>query len=249
MNTSYELPSDRKQEVRSLEKRRGDRRSMDRLLLGSQQANSTAVHYLVYILITATLIEGLVLSTYYIDVKHIFSENSPVEWLHFVLLLACSISLQVTSLRTKELREILHLFAILSLAASVREMDGNFDLYLFDGAWQLMVTILALYVFYFGWYHWQGLNMQIPYVLVSRPLGLIFSGFLIVMVFSRLMGQQVFWQFVLEDDYVRIVGRVVEESSELLGYLLLLFGCLELHFGTVSGRFVKQDIQRESHEN
>ena len=248
MESSYVLPSDRRQQSRSLEKRQGNRRFMDRLFLGTQQANATAIRYLVYILITAIIIEGLVLSTYYLDAIQIFSENNPVEWFQFFLLLACSISLQVTSLRTRELREIFHLFALLPLAASVREMDINFDLYLFDGAWQLTVIILALYAFYLGWYHWQELNMQIPYVLVSRPLGIIFSGFLTVMVFSRLMGQQVFWEGVLEDDYVRTVGRVVEESGELLGYLLLLFGCVELLFGTVSRGSAEQDIQRNSHE-
>ena len=52
--------------------------------------------------------------------------------------------------------------------------------------------------------------------------GMLISGLLAILVFSRLFGMQGLWQAILDDGYVRVVKNVVEEGSESFGYMLCL---------------------------
>lgn len=63
----------------------------------------------------------------------------------------------------------------------------------------------------------------------SRTSGfsLLLAGFLVVVVYSQILGQKELWLAVLDPDSYRPVKDLVEESSELLGYLLMLFGAAE----------------------
>lgn len=44
------------------------------------------------------------------------------------------------------------------------------------------------------------------------------SGFLVVLVFSRLFGIHALWQHLMLGDYNRVVKNMAEEGTELLGY-------------------------------
>ena len=78
----------------------------------------------------------------------------------------------------------------------------------------LWVVIIALTVTFF-------------YFASSFWITLLLAGFLIVVVYSQLLGQKALWLSVLSADVYRPVKDLVEESSELLGYLLMLFGAAE----------------------
>ncbi|QLO78096.1 hypothetical protein HV306_13805 [Klebsiella grimontii] len=52
--------------------------------------------------------------------------------------------------------------------------------------------------------------------------GLLISGLLAILVFSRLFGMQALWLAILDGGYVRVVKNVVEEGSESFGYMLCL---------------------------
>lgn len=210
-----------------IEKRWAGRREMDRSLYGNPQAVSSILRYLLYAGISAVLVQGIILATGKVNAHSFFSENGFVEILHFFLLLSCFGLLQLAAKWNMPLREAFHFISILPLAAAAREMDKPLDIYVFDGAWQLTVFSLMLYLSFFAWRHYKALRKQIVRFVSSFPIGWMFSGFLMVMVFSRLIGQQVFWQMALQENYLPLVGRVVEESCELFGYLLILFGCTE----------------------
>ncbi|NKE70253.1 hypothetical protein [Candidatus Manganitrophus noduliformans] len=168
-----------------------------------------------------------------------------MEWFQLVLLFACFGCLQTAAFRIEERREIFHLLALLPLASAVREMDANLDRYVFDGAWQIMVAMAAFYAFFFIRRHRRSVAAQLQPVLASGPFGFLFAGFLTVMVFSRLIGQQLFWRAALQEQYLRLVGRIVEESSELFGYLLLLFGCIEILRSSFSDTAIRRPLYRE----
>jgi len=55
----------------------------------------------------------------------------------------------------------------------------------------------------------------------------VLSGFLIVFVFSRIVGHNEFWKPITADGDLRTVARVVEETAEFVGYFILLVGILE----------------------
>ncbi|HEY5649786.1 MAG TPA: hypothetical protein VIU33_09815 [Nitrospiria bacterium] len=210
-----------------IEKRLADRRETDRFLYKNPQAISSILRYLLYAGVSAVLIQGIILATGKINASSFFSENGFVELLQFSLLLSCSGLLQLAAKRSMPLREAFHFISILPLAAAAREMDKTLDVHVFDGTWQLVVFSLMLYLAFFTWRNYQALQKQMVHLVSSFPIGWLFSGFLLVMVFSRLIGQQVFWQMALQENYLRFVGRVVEESCELFGYLIIFFGCLE----------------------
>jgi hypothetical protein len=50
------------------------------------------------------------------------------------------------------------------------------------------------------------------------------------MVFARLFGQKVLWKTMMGENYVRLTVRAIEESCELVGYLLILIGAIECLF-------------------
>jgi hypothetical protein len=57
---------------------------------------------------------------------------------------------------------------------------------------------------------------------------------LVLMGFSRVFGQTVLRTALLADDYQRIAKLAAEELTELLGYCLLLAGCIEFRYAFVS---------------
>lgn len=218
---------------RFIENRQETRRIMDRVLTGKHQSISSVLRFMLYTSITAAFIQGIVFATQYVDAKLFFRENGMVEWFHFGLLISCSALLQFASTRMPELRGGFHVLAVLSLVASVRELDRILDEYVFDGAWQVLVSVLVLYISFYAWVHRRAITHQLLRISSYPPTGLLVSGFITVMVFSRLLGQQLFWRAALQENYLRLVGRIVEESCELFGYLLLLFGCLEFVIFTI----------------
>ncbi|MCG3117742.1 MAG: hypothetical protein LLH30_18890 [Candidatus Manganitrophus sp. SA1] len=241
--TDFALDSDR---IAGISERRHIlRRVADRIPHENSQLAFSTASYLVYFLTTAAMIQGVVLLSRRVDAHLLFAENGPVEWFQLVLLLACFGCLQTAAYRIDQRREIFHLLALLPLAAAVREMDAILDRSVFDGAWQLIVTLLVLHAFFFIRRHRLKVTIQLQPVLASGPFGLLIAGFLVVMVFSRLIGQQLFWRAALQEQYLRLVGRIVEESCELFGYLLLLFGCIEILRSSFSDLTIRRPLYRE----
>ncbi|CAH0492334.1 unnamed protein product [Peronospora farinosa] len=55
-------------------------------------------------------------------------------------------------------------------------------------------------------------------LLQHRSWPVMASGFLVVLVFSRLFGIHALWQHLMLGDYNRVVKNMAEEGTELLGY-------------------------------
>lgn len=197
-------------------------------------ARSLPIRGLLYALIIAAMFESLVLVAPGANPNWLFGETGPIESLQLLLLLASAMLLEAASVRGKLRLELLHVLALLLLAAASRELDWYLD-ELFDGAWQVAVFTIAVYGSAIAWRARYSLAAQARRIVPAPAVGVLFAGFTTVMVFSRLVGQQLFWRAVLREDYVRLAGRVAEESSELFGYALLFFGCIELVLAVRSG--------------
>ncbi|BCS98960.1 hypothetical protein DSLASN_45920 [Desulfoluna limicola] len=111
--------------------------------------------------------------------------------------------------------------------AAVREFDFALDRYVFDGAWQALVTAIAISTAIHAYQNRQALKDAILDFLNRPSFGIMASGFITVFVFSRLIGRQVLWKAIMSDEYMRVVKIAVEESFELLGYSLIFIGALE----------------------
>ncbi|HDH1783398.1 TPA: transporter [Klebsiella quasipneumoniae subsp. similipneumoniae] len=98
------------------------------------------------------------------------------------------------------------------LAMLIRELDGLFDL-LSHGSWvwfALLATAGSLLAAY----------TRTPYY------GMMISGLLAILVFSRLFGMHGLWYAVLNENFARVVKNTVEEGSESFGYMLCLTATL-----------------------
>ncbi|MCE5365837.1 transporter [Klebsiella oxytoca] len=107
------------------------------------------------------------------------------------------------------------------LAMLIRELDALFDL-ISHGSWVWFALIAALAALINPLIHYRQTMVQLTQYTRTPGYGMLISGLLAILVFSRLFGMQGLWQAILDDGYVRVVKNVVEEGSESFGYMLCL---------------------------
>ncbi len=158
--------------------------------------------------------------------NQLFTESSFVE-LSQLALLGASL-LAVSSLwRIPHYNPVGTLLAFLLAGAMVREMDYFLDRWLFDGGWQVLLTGLLVSTTIVLWPRRHMLRQRLGDVTQTVGFGMMFSGFAVVMGFSRLFGRDSFWREVMAGGYNRSVKNLAEESVELLGYAILTIGVVE----------------------
>ena len=113
------------------------------------------------------------------------------------------------------------------LMAFIRELDAFLDHNVYDGTWQVLVLIVLATVLYRSYQNREALWDSLPNYLLSYPFGIMISGMIITFAYSRLIGESIMWQTVMEENYIRNVKNAVEESVELLGDSIILFGVIE----------------------
>ncbi|MCM2973267.1 hypothetical protein [Larsenimonas suaedae] len=191
----------------------------------ASRVSLTLARYLGYALILA-LICQLELWTLTVDAMPRFSETSFVEVAQSVAL-ALSVVVLIWARRFPLYRQGVVLMAGWLLASLIREQDFLFD-QMMDGLWQVLVAAVALPTLVYTWRQRATLAQECQRFFATQAFGLFMGGFLTTYVFSRLLGRKVVWQAVLGSDYAYRIKSGVEENIELLGYLLMLFACIEL---------------------
>lgn len=182
----------------------------------------------IYVLILA----GLMQIVMTVDARHAgapdFSETSLTELTQAALLLLCTVLMLVIRLRYRVLRSVSLLMAAFFAISFVRENDQWLDAYVFDGAWQCLVVLLALPALTLVIRARRDFLEEFSLMANSLGFGLFAGGFLTTYVFSRLYGRSELWQALMGEHYLRIVKDAAEEITELAGYSLLFFASVEL---------------------
>lgn len=122
------------------------------------------------------------------------------------------------------------LFVLLSrllIIAIIRELDGMLDL-VWHGFWKVPALLVAAVAIRGASLHWEQIRQGMVPFLRSSSAGISLTASAVVLVQSRMLGRQSVWRDVLDADYVRIVPRLVEETSELAGYALMAWGAIEV---------------------
>lgn len=157
----------------------------------------------------------------------LFIENSLTQKMQ-VALLSILVLLYAWRSRRWHSQRILSLLMLLFFASmAVREMDSTLDYRLFDGAWQVLVTVLALIAFALLYHQRTNVMNALTDWIHTRSSGLMLAGLITVLLFSRLIGMEDMWQALMRDDYSRSVKNLAEEGTELLGYSLILMAALD----------------------
>lgn len=182
----------------------------------------------VYILALAGLMQVVLM----IDVKHAgapnFSEVSVTEITQAALLFLCTVLMLVIRQHFRVLRSVSLLMGAFFAISFVRENDQWLDVYVFDGAWECLVVLLALPALALVIRARRDFLEEFSLIANSLGFGLFAGGFLTTYVFSRLYGRSELWQALMGEHYLRMVKDAAEEITELAGYSLLLFASVEL---------------------
>lgn len=72
---------------------------------------------------------------------------------------------------------------------------------------------------------------------------LIILSIAFLLVFSRLFGMGSFWKLVMVDNYMYMVKSMIEEGTELLAYLFILYGTFDIYKSLL---FLNKESEKES---
>ena len=172
------------------------------------------------VFILAALFLALMILPIYIDVAWMndaLHETSFTETTQEVMLAVIAALFFIAAQRRPAQRGALTLVAGFYSCMLIRELDFVFDA-IQHGSWiwfALAVTAGCLAV-----------SLRTPKktlhalarLLQHRSWPVMASGFLVVLVFSRLFGIHALWQHLMLGDYNRVVKNMAEEGTELLGY-------------------------------
>ena len=156
-----------------------------------------------------------------------YSETGPVEVMEAVFAVCTALVFLLAARTDPERAPFLIVLSTLFFCAVVRESDYFFDLLIGRHAWKVAVALMLVPL---GVYCRRNIRqiMDSAMSFISHPsFGVLLSGLLVLIVFSRLFGYGSFWKELIEGPYYRVTKTIVEEGVELMGYFLLLISSFE----------------------
>lgn len=156
-----------------------------------------------------------------------FSESTFTEWSQQGILFIMALLFIISAIKHPRGRALSIVLAGCASVGLVREYNNFFNDQVFDGAWQLLATLVILLtaIVFFPYRKHFSENLRSYHGTLSE--GVLLAGFLTTFIFSRLFGRTTFWEAVMEENYFRSVKNAAEEGVELLGYCLLLIATIE----------------------
>ncbi|MCW9052768.1 MAG: hypothetical protein OQJ91_10740 [Motiliproteus sp.] len=161
-------------------------------------------------------------------VETAFGEDSLTEYLHqfYAFLAACFFAL-AAPLR-QQTRGVSILLAGFFLVICIREYDWFLDT-IYHGLWlypALLTTAIAIFMF---WRSGSSFKCGLMEFTRLPCYGTFLSGFLILLVFSRLYGTGSVWRQLMGENYIHAVKNASQEGIELLGYSLILISAIQFY--------------------
>ncbi len=153
-----------------------------------------------------------------------FTESSLIEIVQELELFAAAILFcALGNLRRKRL---FLLAAGLIACMLIRELDALFDM-VWHGCWFYAALACAGIFLAAGLRRGLQAPLQEMEGFTRGPaFAVLFAGLVVVLVVSRLLGMQAFWDAALAADFPYKLKRIIEETLELWGYTLILSSAL-----------------------
>ncbi|WP_295636251.1 hypothetical protein [uncultured Mailhella sp.] len=158
-----------------------------------------------------------------------FSEVGPTELIQTLLLSLCTLFLFREAVRCPDMRNALILAGGLTGCMLIREQDYFLDM-ISHGFWKWPALILAFGCLTCAAVRLRETISSLAVFIRWRHFPLFLTGIVIVLTYSRLFGMSVLWKTLLPGGEWRAAKNAIEESSELLGYALMLTSVLLLRF-------------------
>ncbi|WP_333500738.1 transporter [Kluyvera genomosp. 2] len=159
--------------------------------------------------------------------KNDLSEDSLTEIVQECILFGIVVIHLFRARKARIARQRHILIAGFFMAMLIRELDAVFDL-IHHGSWLWFALAVSLVTIAYTFRRPQRVLAQLVEYTTTPSYGLMISGLLAILIFSRLFGMSMLWHSILQDGYVRVVKNMVEEGCELFGYMLCLGASVNL---------------------
>jgi len=191
----------------------------------------TFLRYTIYAALTYALMEFMrydaTITTD--DIK--FSESTLVEQGQNIFLILSLLFLAFT----KGYLAVKYILILIVGLFFIREQDAFLDTTIAEHAWKFLCGIYAIVIGYKIYKIRKSIKSEVEEFIKTSPSGIIFLGFVTLLIFSRMFGRKKFWKAVEgSEDYTRSVKNAAEECTELFGYFLILVGIAEFYALTKS---------------
>ncbi|MGY0561066.1 hypothetical protein ACW7G2_10165 [Luteimonas sp. A277] len=147
-------------------------------------------------------------------------EHSLVESIQLLLLAVTAAAFLTLARGNPGERRFAVLAAGFFICMAIRETDAAWDL-VFDGLWQILVAAVALAAVAYAAADWRAALRAMARFVSSRSGVLMILALGILLVHSRLLGMSLIWEGLLDEQYLRVFKNAVEETTELLAYVLI----------------------------
>lgn len=191
--------------------------------------NSVYLIFLRYVIYTVLIFAfGTILPTLAEkgDIR-LFKEGGLFEWCQFMILTLLCIIFLLAGCNIKRRRELLFVLAMISGMAMIRELDSLLDDIIPVIGWKLPMTVLVAWGIFYVFDKREVLPDQIRECIRKRSFAILWAGFVFAVPMAQLIGHGDFLRSILGDDYTRNYKRIVEETGEMGGYLMILIGAVE----------------------
>ena len=157
-----------------------------------------------------------------------FEENHYLEQVQVGILALGATYCWAAASRFRDFGVLFHCLGILCAMAAIRELDKNLDSLIPLLGWQLPFSLVLLLGLLTVWCGRRELPRQIRIFVNHRSFGMMWPGFIVAIPFGQLVGHGPFLRDLFGEDYERSVKRVIEESSEMIGYLIIALSGIDL---------------------
>ncbi|MBN2594660.1 MAG: hypothetical protein JXA81_14220 [Sedimentisphaerales bacterium] len=189
--------------------------------------NNVLARFIIYTLSVFGFTASLPIIIEYGDIV-IFSENGIIEWIQFILVMLTASTLLLSAKKSVYgSRELLYILSLVALFAAIRELDKTLDKSFPILGWSLPAFLCAVAAGLIYWKNQDAVIVQMNTFMDTRAFSLLWCGFIVAVPFAQLVGHGAFLKLLMGDDYISNYKRVIEELSELLGYLLIFIGSVE----------------------
>ncbi len=183
------------------------------------------LYLFIRIFIYALVLFGMAEGVFY-DAGHplgdsYFGEITFTEITQEVILFILFVFFLVFGFKWQEIKTVSIIISLFLLMSFIREFNFLID------KWIYPVGMVSLVFIWFVIKNFKNISSATLEFFKVPASAWFLSGFLTTYIFSRLMGRSKFWRLMYEGENYRLAKAATEESIELLGNTIMLFGAIE----------------------
>lgn len=159
-----------------------------------------------------------------------FYEGHWVENLQMLLLALTAIMYGAVAKLSSQNQDVLaKAMALLAVFAVIREGDAFWDRVIPVLGWKLLGTLVFAALVYVIVQGRQYFPRQLATFMGMRGMTLAWAGFMVAIPLAQIVAHGPLFQLIMGAEYMNTFKRMIEETLELVGYMMIFFSSVE-HF-------------------